>query len=72
MASKTFRKRKFGLPGYKILDDKPVMAQSQTYGWGQSLMNLQNLHAKGFVGRGVRIAVIDLSLIHISEPTRPY
>lgn len=47
------------VPPHIVNDLNPVMTFSQTIGWGISKLNIQDLHQKGFTGKGVKIGIID-------------
>lgn len=47
-----------GLPPFMINELNPVMSLSETVDWGVAMLEIQKIHALGFTGRGIRIAVI--------------
>lgn len=47
------------IPPHIVNDLNPIMTFSQNIGWGISKLNIQDLHQKGFTGKGVKIGIID-------------
>jgi subtilisin family serine protease len=46
-------------PPYIVNLLDPVMPFSQTIDWGLRSLNIQDLHSKGYTGKGVKIGIID-------------
>lgn len=49
----------FTLPPYVVNEVSPILPQSQTIDWGVLLLKIQEIHAMGVTGKGIRVAVVD-------------
>lgn len=52
----------FFLPPHVVNEFGPVLPQSQTIDWGTNVLNIPKLHAMGYKGKGIKVAVIDTGI----------